>query len=91
MSGADGQEERTAEADERHDVAERDIEVSELLADEARSAAFTDGERIQELKALLRNIELGAEGMLQPALGLRGSLLGYVTEVRRVARAGRSV
>ncbi len=51
----------------------------------------TDDERIVELKALLADIALGADMMLEPALGLRGAMLGYVREVRRVASAGRGI
>jgi hypothetical protein len=40
---------------------------------------------------LLADIALGADMMLQPALGLKGAMLGYVKEVKRVASAGRSV
>lgn len=51
----------------------------------------SDAERIAELKALLADIRLGAEMMLQPALQLSGSMRGYVQEVKRVASAGATV
>jgi hypothetical protein len=92
MSGADGMEQATAELDERHETAELDADMHELLADEERSVVvLSDAERITELKALLADIRLGADMMLEPVLGLKGAMLGYVKEVRRVADAGRTV
>lgn len=91
MSGADGMEQREAEREERHDAAMEEADVREQLADEVRAITVTPAERIAELKALLRDIAVGADMMLQPALGLRGSMLGYVREVKRVASAGKDV
>jgi hypothetical protein len=89
---ADGLEQSTAELGERHEAAELDADMNELLADEERSVVvFSEEARIVELKALLADIALGADMMLQPALGLKGAMLGYVKEVKRVASAGRSV
>lgn len=87
----DGPEQLTAEAADHFDTAELDADTTALLADEARSVALTDPERVQELKALLRDIAFGAAMMLQPEMQLKGAMLGYVREVRRVADAGRSV
>lgn len=58
---------------------------------ELKPAPATEAERIAELKALLADIRLGAEMMLQPTLQLSGAMRGYVEEVRRVAAAGRDV
>ena len=44
-------------------------------------------ERIAELEATLKDIVVGADIMLEPALNLTGSFLGYVREVKRVAEA----
>lgn len=52
---------------------------------------LTDAERIADLKGLLADIVLGADMMLQPALGIKGSMLGYIQEVKRVASAGRDL
>lgn len=52
---------------------------------------MSDQERIAELKALLADIAMGADMMLQPVLNLQGAMLGYVNEVKRVASAGRDV
>ena len=41
-----------------------------------------------EAYAVLRDIILGADMMLEPALQLSGTMRRYVEEVRRVARAG---
>jgi hypothetical protein len=92
MSGADGLEQSTAELDERHEAAELDVDMHELLADEERSVVvMTDAERITELKALLADIVLGADMMLQPVMNPQGWVKSYIQEVKRVASAGRSV
>lgn len=52
---------------------------------------LTDAERILELKALLADIHLGTTMMLEPAVGLKGAILDYVREVRRVSAAGRDI
>jgi hypothetical protein len=66
---------------ELDDKQQSGCEEPELERDEAEM-------RIAELEATLRDIVLGADMMLQPALMLRGAMKGYVEEVRRVARAG---
>lgn len=87
----DGPEQRTAELEER--TLDRDAEFDALLGAEDHHdvVVLSDAERIQELKALLADIRLGAEMMLQPVMNLQGAILGYVREVKRVASAGRSV
>ncbi len=102
---ADGVEEREFDRDEAYERDIDNADINTMLADEARDdleatviapiippiIVRTDDERITELKALLADIALGADMMLEPALGLRGAMLGYVREVRRVARAGRGI
>lgn len=50
--------------------------------------AMTDAELVIELRAVLRDIAMGAEMMLQPACNVTGAMRGYVQEVKRVATAG---
>jgi hypothetical protein len=52
---------------------------------------MTEQERIAELKALLADIAMGADMMLEPAVNLQYAMRGYVQEVKRVASAGRDV
>ena len=40
---------------------------------------------LAEAKARLADIAMGADMMLQPACNLKGAMLGYVQEVKRVA------
>lgn len=49
---------------------------------------MSEQEKIAELRAILRDIAMGADMMLQPALNLHGAMLGYVNEVKRVATEG---
>ena len=42
---------------------------------------------LDEAKARLADIAMGADMMLQPACNLQGAMLGYVQEVKRVASA----
>lgn len=58
--------------------------LSDQIDDFTASAMRIKAER-DEFEAALRDIRMGADMMLQPALGLRGAMLGYVKEVRRVA------
>ena len=44
--------------------------------------------KLECAKFALRDIILGADMMLQPVLGLKGSILHYVQEVKRIARSG---
>lgn len=53
--------------------------------DKLKSTALRIKAERDEFEAALRDIRMGADMMLQPALGLRGAMLGYVKEVRRVA------
>lgn len=48
----------------------------------------TDAERIAELKAVLRDIAMGADMMLQPFMCTTGSFKRYAEEVKRVATYG---
>lgn len=41
-----------------------------------------------DARAALRDIIFGCDGMLQPALNVKGSLRGFIEEVKRVATAG---
>lgn len=66
------------------------MEALQTVAPKLRPTG-SDAERIAELKALLADIAMGADMMLHPACGLKGSMLGYVNEVKRVASAGRQV
>jgi hypothetical protein len=43
--------------------------------------------KLDEAQARLRDIAMGAEGMLHPALGVTGAMRGYIEEVKRVAGA----
>lgn len=81
----DGPEQRTAELEERFAL---DAEFDTLLTDEVQ---LSDKERIEELKALLADIHMGAEMMLAPALNVTGAMRGYVSEVKRVSSAGRTI
>ena len=63
-------------------VIDLDGEFSKL----AQTALRIKRER-DEMEAALRDIVLGAEMMLQPALNLQGAFLSYVREVKRVAEA----
>jgi hypothetical protein len=75
----------------RHDVViEREIDLAAQI-DKLTTTALAIKAQNDELRALLADIALGADMMLEPALGLKGAMLGYVREVKRVASAGRSV
>lgn len=50
--------------------------------------ALTIRAQRDEARAVLRDIAMGAEMMLEPALQLSGSMRRYVEEVKRVALAG---
>ena len=58
--------------------------LSTLIDDFTATAMRIKAER-DEFEAALKDLRLGADMMLEPALGLRGAMLGYVKEVRRVA------
>jgi hypothetical protein len=45
-------------------------------------------QRVADLEATLRDIVLGCDGMLQPALNVTGAMRGFIEEVKRVATAG---
>jgi hypothetical protein len=60
--------------------------MSTTVKDEIRLAC----ERIADLEATLRDIVIGCDGMLHPALRLQGSFKDFVTEVKRVATGGLS-
>lgn len=55
---------------------------------EARCKVLQD--EVCRLRAVLLDLKFGADGMLQPALGLTGSFLSYVLEVRRVCEGNLS-
>lgn len=88
---ADGLEQRTADLEERfaQDLAE--IEISEMLADDPRPFAFTDKERIEELKMLLADISVGAELMLEPIMEIDRTFKAFAIEVKRIADTGKSI
>lgn len=81
----DGPEQRTAELEERFAL---DDEFDALMTDEV---PLSDKERIEELKVLLADIHMGAVMMLEPALNVTGAMRGYVSEVKRVSSAGRTI
>lgn len=60
------------------------VDVSKAIDNLGNTAKRIKAER-DELVDVLRDIRMGADMMLQPALNLTGSFLGYVKEVRRVA------
>jgi hypothetical protein len=53
--------------------------------DKLRTSALRVKAERDEFEAALRDIRMGADMMLQPALGVHGAMLGYIKEVRRVA------
>lgn len=64
-------------------------QVHQQITKLAETAEVIKAQR-DEAYAVLRDILMGAEMMLHPACGLKGSMLGYVREVKRVAQAGLS-
>ena len=56
------------------------------LTDEEYTAVIEH--KLECAKFALRDILLGCDMMLEPALGLKGSMLHYVQEVKRIARSG---
>ena len=88
----DGPVEREAfhrEVADRYD----ELDAIEQREQDSRLAVLTptDAERITELKALLADLAMGADIMLEPAVRVTGAMRSYILEVKRVASAGRAV
>ena len=64
-----------------------EIEVHRQITKLAETAQQIKEQR-DEAYAVLRDIALGADMMLHPACGLKGAMLSYVKEVKRIAEAG---
>ena len=58
-------------------------ELAELRLELVRNCSLHGA--LREAKARLADIAMGADMMLQPACNLKGAMLGYVQEVKRVA------
>lgn len=87
---ADGPEQRTAAFEERSEREYDDIDRIERREEERVAQPLLDSpaQRIADKDAILRDLIMGADMMLQPALQLSGAMRGYIQEVKRVAQAG---
>lgn len=56
--------------------------------DKLADTAFTFRTERDQAQDALKDIIRGCDMMLQPALNLTGSFVGFVNEVKRVAQAG---
>lgn len=77
-------------ADEARDVealTAPELNVAKQI-DKLGASALAIKQQRDDLAAVLRDIAMGADMMLQPAMQLTGAIRGYVMEVKRVARAG---
>ena len=83
MHNPDGIEERVAFYESKFTDTEDDLDETHDLGAELIEAY----RKLSEARARLRDIAMGAEGMLHPALNVQGSMRGYIQEVLRVSRA----
>lgn len=66
-----------------------ETQVHQQITKLAETAQTIKAQR-DEAYAVLRDIVMGAEMMLHPAVQISGSMRRYVEEVKRVAQAGLS-